>query len=260
MTILHLFLGMGVIFFGIWLHVYVRPYILRHRLRKGPLFMNERDDETDIIRNPARVKVSPVAEYSGTGAPPPEHSINDVQEQRAQDNNLAVLAAQYEDMMQPPWREKVPEPASPPARTLLRYLATALSRQMTAPGSVGSNRSVALAGEMRYVDFGSNKIWASSKVVETTYKELLKQYYEITTPNRAVLLTRMRELMANPGESVPPPPAPKVVACGQTEVVVLDDIERSALIDRLNASYFSLVGPALAELRRDILNSIAAKP
>jgi hypothetical protein len=261
MTIGNLFLGIVAIAIILTVHVYLRPYILRHRALKGPL-MPDPDDiakaPTNRIERPYRRGPTPwgdsMARESDVMPAPAEHSINDVQDTRVQDNNLAVLASQYEGMIQPPWKLETAHQGTPAPKVQLRFLTIALSLQMTPMSAVGSNRSVGLYGDLYYLDVGSNKVWAEEKLCKSIHQELLKDCAAITAENRKTLLASIAALAAAKGNPIAVDPAiPDFVACGQTKIYILDRDKRAATLAQLNTSYYRIIQPALDALCAEIV-------
>jgi hypothetical protein len=257
-------LGMGVIVLSVILHVYVRPYILRHRALKGP-FMNQNDDVSKVETNRIErsgtrpsleqaARISPMARPTDIEPSPAESSVNDVQDVRAQDNDLGVLSQQYEDMITPPWKLEKAHQGTPPPKTQLRFLSTVLSLQMNPISSVGSNRSVALYGSLWYLDVGSNKVWAVEKLCKQLHHELIRNYRGIAADNRKALLAAIEAMASTKGDPIfVDPTVPEFVACGQTKLYILEESKRVAIMNQLNESYFRIIQPALDAVCAEIV-------
>ncbi len=197
--------------------------------------------------------------FAGDGAPPPMSSINDVHLLRAQDQAIAQLAAQYEDMARDPWRV---EPLAadgwnaPVPTTRIRALSLMLTELMNPPANTGSQRGNSARGTLVWVNVGNQKVSADGqKAAHVLHETLNAAYFDTVGKHKARLLADLIACASADGVSDwAKDTVVFSVQCGQTRVLLASQNEAETLCAALNGAF----KPAFDAERRRILDELAA--
>ncbi len=191
----------------------------------------------------------------GMPAAPPESSMNDVHLMREQDQALAQLAVQYEDMIKPPWTytalaNGIPDIAA--GATPLGRRTQMLAAMSTPISAAGSQRGTSARQTLWFMNVGSNKVSATTKdACEATHKRINEAYFSITADRRKEVLQQIVSLTTTP-EAVATVPTMHAACCGQTRVVFATQEEAEGMAEKLNSSYAEIVKPEIDRVLGEI--------
>lgn len=184
-------------------------------------------------------------------AAPPEFSVNDVNNLRHQDQFIAQLAAQMNELSVCPFACST-DVIKAPSR--ISCYSTILSAFMTPIANKGSNRGIGGGGTLHTVQVGNSKITAEgdSEAVKLVIK-LNCRYFEIIHKYRLEILRRI----ANDCEDLKKGKAFVVdkegisvfkISCGQTALYVMEEEQALKFMDKLTEMWDLTVKTELARL------------
>ena len=234
---------------------------LRHFWRDQPMpTARDRDEDPtptdgEVIVPPSRPLGDPRAVMS---ALPPQHSVNDVMHKRVQDQTIAQLAAQFDEMSDSPWvlgaisTDPAGWPSQQTPKTLVRAYAIALTLMMNPPAAKGSQTAVSGHGTLFYINVGNQRIAAhSSSECDELLKRVNETYLATVEPWRKELLGLIKTVASR--DDVPRLSGMLyTVECGQTKVVVLDEAKQKGM----HAILATAFKPFFEDERRRILDEL----
>ncbi len=262
----HDFLMIAMIMFVAIVAALILHYYLKTKV--APMINPDESDSDATARIPTPVRGPRVAPDPDRGRPtsygtvpvsmpaaPPESSMYDVHLMREQDQALAQLAVQYEDMIKPPWTytalaNGIPDIAA--GATPLGRRTQMLAAMSTPISAAGSQRGTSARQTLWFMNVGSNKVSATTKdACEATHKRINEAYFSITADRRKEVLQQIVSLTTTP-EAVATVPTMHAACCGQTRVVFATQEEAEGMAEKLNLSYASIVKPEIDRVLGEI--------
>lgn len=251
----------GVIMFIVFIAI-VAALVLHYFLKnRGSLMTDHADPYSDdeprslekaethrLIRNAVTVLGGPMP------VPPPESSVNDVHLLREQDQALAQLAVQYEDMVKPPWSyesiTQIPDVAA--GATPLGRRTQILSAMMTPPSAAASQRGTSARATLWFMNVGANRVAAASDAAcKVIHKRINDDYFAIIAEHKAATLQQIVSLAMTPDLAITQP-GMHAAKCGQTRVVFSTREQAEGMAEKLNVSYAAIVKPEVDRVLEEI--------
>lgn len=188
-------------------------------------------------------------------------SMNDVHRLREQDQALAQLAAQYDDMAKEPWEVitsgngTVTWPGDIRPKTFMRAQALILSFMMTPPSVGGAQRGISARETLHFLNVGNQKVVAASKeAAEKVQQQLNDSYFATISGYRSSVIAGIHALALKQDPVLEYAPGTMyAVCCGQTQVW-FDTAENAGLMCKALNEVFK---PVFDAERRRILDEIA---
>jgi hypothetical protein len=185
-----------------------------------------------------------------------QFSLNDYNGEREQDQAIAQLASQLEDMGEYLWESVIPQDFSEKVKSLptishLSYLLSAISLPMAAVGEIRNNSA---AGVRHYVQAGNRKIACASKEqAAKVAKDITRSTWRVLEPLRCLYLLNIR-LTVSGGHALCDPRSWVTFSCGNQHVAKAVNEEAARdYVRALNQVYLDAIKDARNDILADLL-------